>query len=200
MKRFFAISCIFALSIIFIGTSFAAEAKFKLLSPQIKARTPISMEQVYNSFGCSGGNISPELSWINAPKETKSFAVTVFDRDAPTGSGWWHWVVFNIPANINMLPLDAGNLDGSKLPKAAIQSITDFGVPGYGGPCPPVGDAPHRYVFSVYALNVEKIELDPRAMPALVSFMINKSKISQAKISSKYGIPATKPITKDTAK
>jgi len=201
MKRFFISAFIFALSIIFVGSPMAEEAKFKLFSSQIKARTPISMEQVYNGFGCSGKNVSPELNWKNAPKGTKSFAVTVFDRDAPTGgSGWWHWVVFNIPADVNKLQLDAGNIDGSKLPKGAIQSTNDFAFQGYGGPCPPIGAKPHRYVFSVYALNVEKLDLDAKSMPALVSYMIQSTKLKQSKITSKLGRPAPKKIDSTSKK
>jgi len=138
-----------------------------------------------SSFGCDGANISPELHWSNAPKGTKSFAVTVYDPDAPTGSGWWHWVIFNIPASINALPTDFGNV--SKLATiAAIQSVTDYGKTGFGGACPPKGDKAHRYIFTVHALSVDKLGLDEKASPALVGFMLNANTIAKATLVSYY--------------
>jgi Raf kinase inhibitor-like YbhB/YbcL family protein len=115
-------------------------ADFRLTSPSIKEQGTITNEQVFSGMGCSGKNVSPELYWDNIPENTKSFAVTVYDPDAPTGSGWWHWVVFNIPARVHMLPANAGKSEGSPAVEGAIQSMTDFGRPGYGGPCPPPGD------------------------------------------------------------
>jgi hypothetical protein len=103
------------------------------------------MEQVFNSFGCTGKNISPLLAWTGAPEGTKGFALLVHDPDAPTGgAGWWHWLVVNIPANATALAKDAGKGDSSNLPAGAAQINTDFGAPGWGGPCPPVGDKPHH--------------------------------------------------------
>ena len=95
-------------------------------------------------FGCAGDNLSPQLAWTGAPPETKSFAVTCFDPDAPTGSGFWHWVVANIPATVNALPLGAGDPTSGKMPAGALEVRTDFGKPGYGGPCPPPGAHVHR--------------------------------------------------------
>ena len=109
----------------------------------------------------------------------------MYDPDAPTGSGWWHWIVFNLPADTTSLPAGAGN-PGGKLPKGAVQSLTDFGVPGYGGPCPPKGDRPHRYVFTVHALEVEKLDVDEKAMPAMVGFTINSNRIDKATLMSTY--------------
>src|SRR5262245_38717869 len=116
----------------------ASAAGFRLTS-SLKPGANIPEANVFNGFGCSGKNDSPALDWSGAPKDTKSFALTVYDPDAPTGSGWWHWVVFNIPASITHL--DAGASAGA-LPAGAVQSQTDFGKPGYGGPCPPAGDKP----------------------------------------------------------
>ena len=110
-------------------------------------------------FGCAGGNKSPHLAWSGAPAGTKSFAVTCFDPDAPTGSGFWHWLVVNIPADVTELALDAGNRNAPKLPKGALQTRTDFGAPGYGGPCPPPGDHPHRYLFTVFAVGAESLQV-----------------------------------------
>lgn len=144
------------------------------------------MAQVYNSFGCTGENISPELNWANAPKGTKSFAITMYDPDAPTGSGWWQWVMFNIPANANSITLGAGSTM-KDLPVGTVSSISDYGVPGYGGPCPPAGNKPHRYIIKVVALNVDKLELDAKAMPALVGFNVNAASLGEASIEVMYG-------------
>src|SRR2546429_5265771 len=103
-------------------------------------------------FGCAGNNQSPHLAWSEAPAGTKSFAITCFDPDAPTGSGFWHWLVVNIPPNVTELAVDAGNPKAPRLPRGALQTRTDFGTPGYGGPCPPAGDPPHRYLFTGFAV------------------------------------------------
>ena len=137
-------------------------------------------------MGCKGKNISPTLNWTNAPSGTKSFAVTAYDPDAPTGSGWWHWVVFNIPANVYELKSDAGRPEKNIAPAGSVQSVTDFGKPGYGGACPPAGDKPHRYIFTVYALKVDKLDLDEKAMPAMVGFMIHANTLAKASITSTY--------------
>lgn len=163
----------------------AQAADFTLSSPQFADGQGFTMKEVYNSFGCTGENISPALKWENAPEGTKSFAVTVFDPDAPTGSGWWQWVLFNIPAEVTTLEVGAGS-PGGTLPDGVIQSLTDYGKPGYGGPCPPVGDKPHRYIFTVYALK-DKLPLEATAMPALVGFMINANKLGEASFEVKYG-------------
>ncbi|WP_457592666.1 YbhB/YbcL family Raf kinase inhibitor-like protein [Hydrogenimonas sp.] len=158
---------------------------FTLKSPDISGQ--LTIDQVYKGFGCSGKNISPELVWSHAPKGTKSFAVTLYDPDAPTGSGWWHWLVFNIPASVHKLPAGAGDPAKHLLPKGAVQSRTDFGKPGFGGACPPVGDRAHRYIFTVYALDVEKLPLDADSPPALVGFMLEKHAIAKASLISYYG-------------
>ncbi|ARU49604.1 YbhB/YbcL family Raf kinase inhibitor-like protein [Sulfurospirillum diekertiae] len=145
----------------------------------------LSKTEEASSFGCDGANISPELHWSNAPKGTKSFAVTVYDPDAPTGSGWWHWVVFNIPSSINALPTDFGNVN-KPATIVAIQSITDYGKTGFGGACPPKGDKAHRYIFTVHALSVDTLDLDEKASPALVGFMLNANTIAKATLVSYY--------------
>ena len=142
----------------------------------------LSLKQVYSGFGCKGENISPELEWKNSPAGTKSFAVTVYDPDAPTGSGWWHWLVFDIPANVHRIASGAADL-----PAGSIQSMTDFGKSGYGGACPPEGDRPHRYVFTVYALDTPSLGLNKDARPALVGFVINKHTLAKASLIAYYG-------------
>lgn len=168
-----------------LSASSAFAADLKVSSSSIKEGGVITNAQVFNGFGCSGDNVSPDLQWTGAPKDTKFFAVTVYDPDAPTGSGWWHWVIFNIPADVTSLDSKAGNERGT-LPKGAIQSRTDFGKPGYGGPCPPAGDKPHKYTFRVIALK-DKIPLDQDASGALVGFYINSMKLADGKLTAKYG-------------
>ena len=142
----------------------------------------ISLTEVYNGFGCSGKNISPELSWKGAPEGTKSFALTVYDPDAPTGSGWWHWVVYNIDKETKTFKQ---GVDLSK--SSAVQSLTDFGTTGFGGACPPVGDKDHQYIFTIYALDIDTIDLKATANPALVGFYINAHTLSKASLISYYG-------------
>ena len=165
----------------------AVAGAFTLESAEVKPGSTIAEAQVYKGFGCSGGNVSPSLAWKNAPKGTKSFAVTVYDPDAPTGSGWWHWVVFNLPPGTTMLAAGAGDPAANKMPAGAVQSRTDFGAPGYGGPCPPQGDKPHRYVFTVYALKTDKLDADVNAPAAMVGFMIHGDMLGKASFTAKYG-------------
>jgi Raf kinase inhibitor-like YbhB/YbcL family protein len=162
-------------------------AGFTFASATVKPDSTLTEAQVFNGFGCSGKNISPALSWRGAPVGTKSFAITVYDPDAPTGSGWWHWVVFNIPASTTGLPEGAGAAGSKVLPVGAVQGRTDFGAPGFGGACPPQGDKPHRYVFTIHALKTDKIEVPADASAALVGFMIHGSQIGQASFTAKYG-------------
>jgi Raf kinase inhibitor-like YbhB/YbcL family protein len=146
----------------------------------------VGSQQVLNGFGCTGENLSPQLAWENAPAGTKSFAITFYDRDAPTGSGWWHWVVFDIPATSTELKRGAGDVSKKLLPGGAIQSITDFGSAGYGGPCPPQGDRPHQYIITIYALKTNTLGLDATASPALVGYYLNGSTLAKASIVAYY--------------
>jgi Raf kinase inhibitor-like YbhB/YbcL family protein len=173
--------------ILFFGTVAAANAEdFALSSPTIKPNSVLSQNQVFNGFGCTGKNISPALKWSDAPKGTKSFAITLFDPDAPTGSGFWHWVVYNIPANVSELPEGVGDTTGSLLPKGTVQGRTDYGSHSYGGACPPLGDKPHRYIFTIHALKVEKIDAPADASAALVGFMVNANRLGQASFMAKF--------------
>ncbi|HCM83546.1 MAG TPA: phosphatidylethanolamine-binding protein [Rhodospirillaceae bacterium] len=141
--------------------------------------------QVFNGFGCSGENISPELKFSDIPAGTKSLALTVYDPDAPTGSGWWHWVIFNIKPDTKNIAAGASGTD--KMPTGAIESITDYGAPGYGGACPPEGDKPHRYIFTLFALSVDALPLDAKAMPAMVGFYLNQNALAKSEVTLHYG-------------
>ena len=170
-------------------TGAPATAAMKLTSPDVKANGKIADEQVFNGFGCTGQNISPALAWSGTPpKGTKSFALTVYDPDAPTGSGFWHWVVINIPATATSLPKNAGDPKGSAAPAGALQTRTDFGVPGWGGPCPPKGDKPHRYIFTIFAVDLDKLPLPgPDVSAAVVGFNLHFHTLAKATLVGHYG-------------
>ena len=136
-------------------------------------------------FGCAGGNKSPHLQWSGVPEGTKSFAITCFDPDAPTGSGFWHWLVVNIPASVSELAEGAGSA-GGKLPPGALQTRTDFGAPGYGGPCPPPGKA-HHYHLWLYALKVERLEVPADATAAYIGFNVRAQALGRAQLMGVYG-------------
>ena len=170
--------------LMFAATLSLAQKTFTLFSKDIGGQA-IKTEE-FNGFGCTGKNQSPQLSWANAPEGTKSYAITVYGPDAPTGSGWWHWVVFDIPASATGLTQGAGDVSKKLLPPGAIQSITDFGQPGYGGPCPPQGDKPHQYVVTLYALKTDKLGLDAKASPALVGYSIYGNTLAKASIVAYY--------------
>jgi len=176
-----------ALALVSLPLAALAAGKFTLESAEVRPGETIAAAQLYKGFGCDGGNVSPSLAWKNAPAGTKSFAITVYDPDAPTGSGWWHWIVFNIPAEVTSLPVGVGNPASGQTPKGAVQSKTDFGKPGYGGPCPPQGDKPHRYIFSAYALKVDKIDADENASGAMVGFMLNANKLDRRASPQRMG-------------
>ncbi|MDF1502209.1 YbhB/YbcL family Raf kinase inhibitor-like protein [Roseisolibacter sp. H3M3-2] len=160
--------------------------RLTLTSPDLSRDAKIGNKFVFNGFGCSGQNVSPALAWRNAPAGTKSFAVTVYDPDAPTGSGWWHWLVYNIPASVTSLAQGAGSTNAAALPAGAAQGNTDFGAKGYGGPCPPQGDKPHRYVFTVHALKVDKIDVPANATAAMVGFTLNANRLATATFTARY--------------
>jgi Raf kinase inhibitor-like YbhB/YbcL family protein len=164
----------------------AGGGKFTLSSPDIAEGKTIAAAQVFNQFGCTGGNISPALAWSNAPAGTQSFALLMHDPDAPTGSGWWHWVVYNIPAGAASLPAGAGDPRKNLMPAGAVQGRTDYGSVGYGGPCPPPGK-PHRYYLRLYALKVGKLDVPADASPALIGFNVNAAALGKAELMGLYG-------------
>ncbi len=158
---------------------------FTLSSPDIGGQA--TLREVFNGFGCTGDNVSPALNWSNAPAGTKSFALTMYDPDAPTGSGFWHWVVFDLPADQKSLPAGAGSASGEGLPPGATQGKTDFNTTGYGGPCPPPGDRPHRYILTVHALGIDKLGLPSDTPAALVGFNVNANSLAKASLLFYYG-------------
>jgi Raf kinase inhibitor-like YbhB/YbcL family protein len=176
-----------AFASIALVASAANATGFTLTSPDIPANSTIAKKFEFNGFGCSGENLSPALKWSGAPSGTKSFAVTVYDPDAPTGSGWWHWMVINIPASVSELPAGAGAQNSKALPTGAAQARIDYGYAGWGGTCPPQGDKPHRYIFTVFALKTDKIEVPADATAALTGFMINASALGKASFTAHYG-------------
>ncbi len=174
----------FALLGMFISANALADG-LVLTSSDLKGQ--LAHEQVFSGFGCKGENISPQLNWMDPPAGTQSFAVTAYDPDAPTGSGWWHWVVFNLPSDLRELKKGAGSVDGKLLPEGSVQGMTDFGQAAYGGACPPVGDRPHRYIFTVYALDVDRLDLGAEVSPALVGYQLNQHALSRASLMVYYG-------------
>jgi len=131
-------------------------------------------------FGGAGGNISPALAWHGAPDGTRSFAVTCYDPDAPTGSGFWHWIVLNLPADTAELPTGAGTDTGQGLPDGVVQVVNDFGTSGYGGPCPPPGHGPHRYQFTVHAVAFETLPVDGTTPQAVARFQLHAATLATA--------------------
>ncbi len=144
--------------------------RFEVTSTDVSDGRPLAPTQVSFVLGAGGKDLSPQLSWSGFPEGTRSFAVTVFDPDAPTASGFWHWAVFNIPATVTELPTGAGDRDGSGLPEGAIQLRNDAGFPGYVGAAPPPGHGPHRYFIVVHAVDVEDLGVPADASPAVLGF------------------------------
>ena len=157
---------------------------FSLGSTSIRDGQTLSIKQVYNGMGAGGINLSPQLSWKKAPLGTKSLAITMFDPDAPTGSGWWHWVVFNIPAATRSLPEGASLT--SAMPDGCIESLTNFGKPGFGGAAPPPGDKPHHYIVTLYAVDVDHLDLNASTPPARVGADLKKHTIAMVSIMGLY--------------
>lgn len=175
---------VLALGFLAAGLVSAAQG-FELKSRDVRPGERLNEAQVFSGFGCSGGNLSPDLAWSDAPAGTKSFALTVYDPDAPTGSGWWHWVVYDIPAGVTALPSGIGKQ--ASLPINAKQGRNDYGTNNFGGACPPPGDKPHRYLFTLHALKLEKLEVPADASAALVGYMINANRLDKATLSATYG-------------
>lgn len=159
---------------------------FSVTSEDITDNEKSPMPQVSGIFGAGGEDISPQLSWEGFPPETKSFAVTMYDPDAPTASGFWHWAVANIPASITSLPRGAGDDSGSLLPDGAFQLKNDGGLARYVGAVPPPGHGKHRYFFVVHALDVEKLEVTPESTPAYLGFVMFGHTLARATMTMLY--------------
>jgi Raf kinase inhibitor-like YbhB/YbcL family protein len=164
-----------------------AVPSFQLRSDDVADGQMMTDNQVYNAFGMTGKNISPSLSWSGFPAETNGFAVTCFDPDAPTGSGFWHWVLVDIPASVTLLPSGAGHASGAGLPAGAMHLRNDYGSRDFGGAAPPAGDPPHRYVFAVHAVDVPSLELEPDTTPAVAGFNLRFRTIARALLIPVYG-------------
>lgn len=161
------------------------EQSFTLNSDHVKNGAPLPAAQVYQGRGCDGGNQSPHLEWSGAPAGTESFAITVYDPDAPSGSGWWHWVAYDIPGSVHKLDSGAGR-DG-RLPAGAKHGRNDFGTKDFGGASPPPGDKPHRYIFTVHALKVATLDVPSDASCAMIGFMLKANGLATATLTAMYG-------------
>lgn len=162
-----------------------AQADMTLSSDDIQAGHAMGKAQEFTGFGCDGGNQSPQLSWSGAPAATKAYAVFAYDPDAPTGSGWWHWQLVNIPADTTTLAADAGAADNTALPPGSMQMRNDYGAHAFGGACPPAGDKAHRYQFTVFALK-QKLELPADASAALTGYMVRANALDSVTLEALY--------------
>ncbi len=169
---------------VFLSGSVFAET-FQLTSTDISNGKYMATAQEFEGFGCSGGNLSPQLSWTGAPKGTEAFAVFAYDPDAPTGSGWWHWQIINIPKEVTTLAAGAGDPGKNLAPAGSVSTRNDYGVVGFGGACPPPGHGAHRYQFTVYALS-KKLELPKNASGALAGYMVRANSIGSSTIEALY--------------
>ncbi len=157
---------------------------FQAWSNSLKEGSTVPDKYVFSGMGCTGENLSPPVQWKDAPTDTKSFAITVFDPDAPKIGGWWHWAVVNIPSDVNALEEGASN--NNKLPSNAIEVETDFGDKHYGGPCPPQGDNPHHYIFTVYALKKPEVHLSPNSTPGSIKHDLEHDCLAKSSFTVEY--------------
>lgn len=154
------------------------------------SRLASKVPEIYtlNSFGCTGGNQSPPLTWSGAPAGTQSFVLTLFDPDErSTPSGWWHWVVYDLPKDANSLPQNAGVAHSRLMPSGALQGRSDLGEDAYHGPCPARGDPPHRYTFTIYALKVAKLPVPADSSGAMVTSIAQDYVLGKAQFIAHYG-------------
>jgi hypothetical protein len=166
---------------------FPEVATFEVTSDDIADGAMLPNAQVANIMGYAGENLSPQLSWRGFPAETKSFAITVHDPDAPTGSGFWHWLALNIPAGVTDLPTGAGSEGSDNLPDGVLQLRNDAGTRGYVGSAPPPGDLAHRYVHTVHAVDVERLDVEAESAPAIAGFNLRFHTIGRAQIVPVFG-------------
>jgi Raf kinase inhibitor-like YbhB/YbcL family protein len=171
------------LSLLLAGS--ASAETFKLNSSDISPGKFMDVAQEFQGFGCKGGNRSPQFSWSNAPKGTEAFAIFAYDPDAPTGSGWWHWQLVNIPKEVTSLPAGAGDTSKGLTPAGSLSITNDYGFAGFGGACPPQGHGTHRYQFTIYALS-KKLDLPEQASGALTGYMVKAHAIGSSTIEALY--------------
>ncbi|WP_229506965.1 YbhB/YbcL family Raf kinase inhibitor-like protein [Pseudoduganella rivuli] len=175
----------FALPFAALVSGSAMADTFKLSSTDISQGKFMGNTHEFQGFGCAGGNASPQLSWTGAPAGTEAFAVFAYDPDAPTGSGWWHWQVVNIPKDVTTLAAGAGDPAKNATPGDSVSIKNDYGVAGFGGACPPKGHGVHRYQFTVYALS-KKLELPKEASGALAGYMVRAHALASSSIEALY--------------
>jgi Raf kinase inhibitor-like YbhB/YbcL family protein len=181
-------SCGFALAALVAAFAQADVSTLSLMSPDFRPQHPIPQTHIFNDYGCTGQNRSPALSWQGVPAGTKSFALTMFDLDEHgSPSGWWHWVVYNVPATTTRLPENAGSKQDHKLPAGAVQGRTDLGNDAYDGPCPGKGEPPHRYLLTLYALSIDKLPVPPEASGAMVTWTAHDYTLAKSTLSARYG-------------
>ena len=179
-KLLFLVFCLYLGGIIMSSALDKVEENiFKVKSADLANNEIMSMTHAYRGYGCEGENKSPELSWVNVPSNTKSFAIICHDPDAPRANGWYHWLVVNIPLSVSSVK-QGGKIDG------ALETVTDFGSAGYGGACPPVGHGKHRYNFTVYALNTDKIDVTPNTKPLDVEALVKQHTIAKSTITGLF--------------
>jgi len=180
MKKSLLIASIAIIMSVQSGNIFAkTPSAFSVYSNDFKNGASLTKSNEFNGFGCNGKNIAPKIKWKNSPAETKSFAFTIYDPDAPTGSGWWHFVSYNISAKEK-------SIYANRLPKGSIIVANDSGSKDYMGPCPPIGHGKHHYHFNVYALDVENLDIPANATAAFAGYMINQHKIASATMVGIY--------------
>ncbi|WP_375055157.1 YbhB/YbcL family Raf kinase inhibitor-like protein [Zobellella sp. DQSA1] len=163
----------------------ALAGEFTLTSTDIAPGELMASAQEFQGFGCAGGNLSPQLSWSGAPQGTRAFAILAYDPDAPTGSGWWHWQLVNIPVEVRSLPAGAGDPGQQLAPAGSLQIANDYGSPGFGGACPPQGHGVHRYQFTLHALS-QTLDLPDNPSGALVGYMVKAHSLGSSTIEALY--------------
>ncbi|MGS2718646.1 YbhB/YbcL family Raf kinase inhibitor-like protein [Eionea flava] len=166
-------------------THVAFADSLQLSSDDISHGEFMAKAQEFEGFGCSGDNASPHLTWSGAPAETKAFAILAYDPDAPTGSGWWHWQVVNIPAEVTAISTGAGTVDGKRMPAGSLQIENDYGSKSFGGACPPKKNGAHRYQFTIHALS-KKLALPDNASAALTGYFVNANSLASSTIEALY--------------
>ncbi len=177
-------TCVLSLAVVVLFAALPVYAQMNLTSESFKEGEVLDLKQVFNGFGCEGMNLSPQLSWSGVPETAKSLALTIYDPDAPTGSGWWHWLIVNMPIDTTVLGEGAS---GRSMPDGVIEIENDYGAVGFGGACPPVGDEPHHYIVTLFALDVDALDMSSDTPAAQVGYNLNAHAIEKATLTGRYG-------------